>query len=190
MEFNGANASLTLVPFEESAVAPPCTLNIRYTIDFRAEHAFCRAGEDCGEIMRRAEGFVAARQAGKNPETVAIPVPEEMAGKLRNGYDRMQQIDGQTENLNVVPTFRKFAQATGADQFGDDEILFPFRLGSSESYLGRLGQGHRNYETVASYIFAAYGLNGAFGVSGDRTIPVAGVSIEPYLTGVQSIEVK
>ncbi|HUN99577.1 MAG TPA: hypothetical protein VMU69_25500, partial [Bradyrhizobium sp.] len=106
------------------------------------------------------------------------------------GYERMQQIDEQTEDLDVVPTFRKFVQATGADRFGDDEILFPFRLGSSESYLGRLGQGHRNYTTYASYIFAAYGLNGPFGVSGDRTVPVAGVSIEPYVNGIQSIEVK
>jgi hypothetical protein len=185
---HGANSTLTLMPFDDSAVAPSCTLSVGYAIDFRAEHAFCRGdlkeGLDCAEIMHMAEEFAATRQAGKNAATLAIPVRDDIASKLRAGYQRMQETDGQTENLNLVPTFNKFIMATGANEFGDDEELFPFYVPGYENYLGRLGHGHRNYVTSVGYIFAAYGLNG------DRTTPIAGVSIEAHRAGIESIVVK
>ncbi len=182
-DFDHFESNITITPFVGFEVGPSCDVNLRYALTLRAEHAFCREGVDCGAIMRAAEEFVDKRRAGANASTFGNGVPEDEANRLRTAYDRMQQIDGEKENLDSLPTFNKFLHL-GADGFGQDAEIFPFQIWTGDTYLARLGHGRRGAYVSVGYIFAAYGL------SGDRTVPVAGISVEPRRGAITSIEVR
>ncbi len=174
---------VSVTPFGASSVGPSCSVSVRYTLVLAAGSAFCRDSVDCGAIIHAAEGFAQKRSSGADAAALGSNVPEDIANRLHAAYDRMLQTDGAAENFEAIPNFHDYI-SLGYSSFGDNSILFPFRIWTGDIYMARLGHGFRGANESPGYVFAAYGLNG------DRMTPAAGVSIAPNRGPITSVVVK
>lgn len=175
------DAAITVALFNGSDIADPCTIDVRYAMTLRAEHAFCREGVDCGAILRLAETFASASRDGIDPATMGGGFPPDTAAKLRADFDEAEHSADDTDDL-ITPPYSRHAGVALA--FGEDVVVFPFRIRSGETYIARLGHGHRGATASPGYIFAAYG------VSDGRVNPIAGVYIEAGLGAITGISVR